>query len=54
MGGSRELDSSGSGYGPIVGHCEHGNAPSGYVKGREILDCVNDCWLLKKDSAPRS
>jgi hypothetical protein len=26
------LDSSGSGYGPVVGSCEHGNGPSGSIK----------------------
>jgi hypothetical protein len=33
------LDSSGSGEGPVMmGCCEHGNEPSGSVKGREFLD----------------
>jgi hypothetical protein len=30
------LDSSGSGYGPLEGSCEHGNKPSGSVKDWEI------------------
>jgi len=34
------LDSSGSGYGPVAGSCEHDNQPSGSIKGREFLDCV--------------
>jgi hypothetical protein len=31
------LDSSGSGYVPVAGCCEHGNEPSGFVKGGEFL-----------------
>jgi hypothetical protein len=27
-----ELDSAGSGYGPVAGFCEHGNEPSGSIK----------------------
>jgi len=34
------LDSSGSGYGRVVGFCEHGNEPSGSIKGGEFLE-----WL---------
>jgi hypothetical protein len=26
------LDSSGSGWGPVEGSCEHGNEPSGSIK----------------------
>jgi hypothetical protein len=33
-----ELDSSGSGQGQAAGSCEHGNDPSGSIKGREFLD----------------
>jgi hypothetical protein len=32
------LDSSGSGQGPLMGYCEHGSEPSGYIKGGEFLD----------------
>jgi hypothetical protein len=35
------LDSSGSGMGPVVGSCQHGNVPSGFMKGREFLDQLN-------------
>jgi hypothetical protein len=35
-----------------TGSCEHGNAPSGSIKGGEFLDYLSDCQLLKKDSAP--
>jgi hypothetical protein len=37
-----------------TGSCEHGNEPSGSVKGEEFLDELRNCWLLKKDSAPQS
>jgi hypothetical protein len=36
------LDSSGSRPGLMVGSCEHGNEPSGSIKGREFLDQLND------------
>jgi len=45
------LDSSGSGQGPVVGTCKHGNEPLGSIKGRYWL---TDYYLLKKDSAPWS
>jgi hypothetical protein len=32
------VDSSGSGWGPVAGSCEHGNEPSGSIKGGEFLD----------------
>jgi hypothetical protein len=32
------LDSSGSGYEQVAGSCEHGDEPSGSIKGREFLD----------------
>jgi hypothetical protein len=36
------LDSSGSGQRPVADCCEHSNEPSGYIKGREILDYLSD------------
>jgi hypothetical protein len=30
------MDSSGYGYGPVVGPCQHGNEPSGNGKGKVI------------------
>jgi hypothetical protein len=27
-----------SGQGPMVGLCEYGNEPSGFIKGEEFLD----------------
>jgi hypothetical protein len=42
MVGRCGLDSSGSGQGPVVGSCEHGNYPSGSIKGGEFLDYVSD------------
>jgi hypothetical protein len=38
----------------VTGSYEHGNEPSGSVKGDEFLDQMNDYQLLKKDSAPWS
>jgi hypothetical protein len=32
------LVASGSGYGLVVGRCEHGNEPSGSTKGGEFFD----------------
>jgi hypothetical protein len=32
------LDSFGSGLEPVANSCEHGNDPSGYIKGGEFLD----------------
>jgi hypothetical protein len=26
----------------VVGCCEHGNEPSGFIKGREFLDYLSD------------
>jgi hypothetical protein len=38
-----KLDAFCSGWGPGGGSCEHGNEPSGSVKGGELLDCLIDC-----------
>jgi hypothetical protein len=32
------LDSSGAGYRPVAGYCEHSNEPSGSIKRGEFLD----------------
>jgi hypothetical protein len=32
------LDASGLGLGSVGGCCEHGNEPSGSIKGRKTLD----------------
>jgi hypothetical protein len=32
------VDASGSGEGPVVGSCEHGSEPLGFVKGGDFLD----------------
>jgi hypothetical protein len=37
------LDSSDSGYGQVTDCCEHGNEPSGSIKGGEFLDKLSDC-----------
>jgi hypothetical protein len=41
-------------WGPVVGSCERGNETAGSINGGEVPDWLNDCWLLKKDSAPWS
>jgi hypothetical protein len=38
----------------LEGSCEHGDEPSGPIKGRKFLDEVSDYQLLKKDSSPWS
>jgi len=48
------LDSSGSGQGQVASCCEHGNEPSGTIKGREFIGYLSDCQLLKKDCTPQS
>jgi hypothetical protein len=45
------LEAYGSEQGLATASCEHGNEPSGSMKGREFLDYLSDCYLLKKDSA---
>jgi hypothetical protein len=40
--------------GPVAGSYEHGNEPSGSIKGGEFLDWLNDYYLLNKDSTPWS
>jgi hypothetical protein len=38
----------------VAGRCEHGNEPSGSIKGEELLDQLSDSYLLKKEYAPFS
>jgi hypothetical protein len=40
------LDSSGLGYGLVVGSCGHINKPSGAMKGEKFLVFVNDYQVL--------
>jgi hypothetical protein len=40
------LDSSSSGQRPVVGFSEHGNEPSGSIKGGEFLDNLREYELL--------
>jgi hypothetical protein len=35
----------------VAGSCEHGNEPSGTVKGGEFRGQLSNCQLLKKDAA---
>jgi hypothetical protein len=37
------LDSTTSGQCPVTGSCEHGNKPSGSVKGEVFLDRLRKC-----------
>jgi len=46
------LDSSVSGQGSVTGCCVHGNEPSGYINGGNLLGQLSDYELFKKDSAP--
>lgn len=41
-----DLDSTGSGYGPLAGCYEHCNEPSGYIKEGEFLERLNSYELL--------
>jgi hypothetical protein len=36
----------------VEGSCEHGNEPSGSIKGGKFLGQMSDCQHLNKDSAP--
>jgi hypothetical protein len=38
----------------VSGSCEHGNEPSGSMKGGEFLDYMNDYLFLKRTSSPWS
>jgi hypothetical protein len=40
--GSCGLDSSGLGEGPLVGSCEHGTEPLGFIKGGEFLGYMSN------------
>jgi hypothetical protein len=31
------------------GICEHGNEPSGFMRGRKFIDNLNEYWPLQKD-----
>jgi hypothetical protein len=46
------LDSSGSVQRTVAGSCEPSNETLGFIKFWEFLDWLNNCCLLKKDSAP--
>jgi hypothetical protein len=41
--GSCGLYSSGPGWGPVTGCCEHGDELLGSIKGGEFLDELGDC-----------
>jgi hypothetical protein len=48
--GKYGLDSSDSGYGPVLGTYEHDDEPSGSLKGGEFLEHLNGYQLIKKNS----
>jgi hypothetical protein len=50
--GRCRLDSSGLGYVPMEGSCEHVNEPSGSIKCWEFLEWLRNWQHLKKSSAP--
>jgi hypothetical protein len=50
MGGGK-LNLSVLGYGQVVGCCEHGNEPLGFIKCREMIECLKHCRFLKDDFA---
>jgi len=41
--GRCELHSYDSGHRAVADSCEHGNEPSGSIKGDEVLDQLSDC-----------
>jgi hypothetical protein len=40
--------------GQCWGFYQHGNEHSGFIKGREILEQLSDCYLIENDSCPWS
>lgn len=46
-----ELNSVFCGYGPVEGCCEHVNISFDSLKCLEYLDNLNNCQILKKESA---
>jgi hypothetical protein len=45
------LDSFGSRYGPVIGSWEHGDEPSGSIKGGERLEYLSDYQLVMRGGA---
>jgi hypothetical protein len=43
------LDETGLGQGRMAGSCEHGNEPSGAIKGEKFRGQHSDYHLLQKD-----
>jgi predicted deacylase len=48
------LDSSGSGYGKVVGSCLHGIELVGSITYWKVVEQLSDWQLLEKDSSPWS
>jgi hypothetical protein len=43
------LDSKGSGLVPVMGFCEHGNEPSGFIRREEFFVKRSDYQLFKNE-----
>jgi len=48
----KEINSSGSGQGPVAGFCKHSSELLGSMKGWEFLVQCSNHQLLKEDAAP--
>ena len=48
----KENSSTGSGEGPVLGSCEHGNECSNYVKCREFLTILTTVKMPKLQTFP--
>jgi hypothetical protein len=45
------IDISGSGYGEIIGCCEHGNELPVSIEHGKFLDYLRNCQFLKREFA---
>jgi hypothetical protein len=45
-------DQSGSGQRPVVGSCQHGDEPSGFLKSLGVPEWLHNWQPLRKGSAP--
>jgi hypothetical protein len=52
MDGGVEMDSAGSGYGPVVGYFKHGNEPSCSIKKVGFFKKLSKYKVFNKYSAP--
>jgi hypothetical protein len=54
QGGKSWTGFCGSGWGPVVDFCEHGNETSGFIEGGDFLEYLSDRMFPKMDPAPWS